>query len=343
MIEKAAIIILTQSSEVRRTYLKTTLYFLFRFFNAAYQYPVRILVESDYQERWKEEIRLSVRSQYRHLISFKEIKASCFDTPPFIDSNRLARNLSAMPVPYWRNERYRAMCRFWLTDFFDYVTDLDYYMRLDDDALIEEPIHLDLFQLMVEKGLTYISNMVHIDCPVCCYGMKDFFKSLIVDDLSKQTILETLYHPSHINPSMISNLLDKPLMRSDESVIVAPMPMMYYNNFHVTDLRFWRRPEVVKALHQVDQTGNTFYFRWGDAPIQTMIVHLFGVGKEGTIKFRYSKRLQRESFEDNIGHFHSFMPADYDNTSCVSYKPANGANGAVSEKNTNKVPDVIRL
>jgi hypothetical protein len=51
----------------------------------------------------------------------------------------------------------------------------DYVMRLDDDSIIEETIP-DIFNWMKDKNLIYSSNLLHVDCGICCYGMKDFFK-----------------------------------------------------------------------------------------------------------------------------------------------------------------------
>ena len=45
---KSAILILTQNTIERKIYLKTSLYFLFRNFNARFKYPVIILHEGDY-------------------------------------------------------------------------------------------------------------------------------------------------------------------------------------------------------------------------------------------------------------------------------------------------------
>ena len=337
-VAKAAIVILTQGSEVRRAYLKTTLYFLFRHFNAKFSYPVRILVQSDYQENWRDEIRQSVRLNFRHLISFVTIDDADFLTPKFIDRDRLDANLKAAPVPYWRNECYRNMCRFWLVHLPKYVADLDTMMRLDDDALIEEPIQIDLFSVMRERGISYVSNLVHIDCPVCCYEMRDFFVNAASGDYGRIANVTKMFHRASIKPELLKSIL------SCNGSNGAPsgecyMPIMYYNNFHITDLHFWRRKDVIDLVDKIDRTGNIFYYRWGDAPLQTLILHsLLSDNKIGTVKFRYSKRLQREAFDDHDGKLHSYMPHDYDNTTCISYQQQQ------EKPSLNKdVPDIITL
>ena len=38
------------------------------------------------------------------------------------------------------------------------------------------------------------------------------------------------------------------------------------------------------------------------------------------LDFKYSKRLQRESFKDDEGTYHSYMPGNYEENSCISKK-----------------------
>ena len=53
--------------------------------------------------------------------------------------------INVEPVPYWRNDKYRIMCNFWVKHFFNYCKEYDYVMRIDDDSIIEEPITEDMF------------------------------------------------------------------------------------------------------------------------------------------------------------------------------------------------------
>ena len=51
MKQNAAIFYLTQNTPVRKTYLKTSLYFMFKNFNAEHKYPVIILHEGDFDAK----------------------------------------------------------------------------------------------------------------------------------------------------------------------------------------------------------------------------------------------------------------------------------------------------
>ena len=92
---------------------------------------------------------------------------------------------------------------------------------------------------------------------------------------------------------------------------------MYYNNFNIIDVDIWNKPEIQDIVNKIDEQGYIFYCRWGDAPLQTIILSLYDSSRITKVNFKYSKRLQRESFKDDEGKLHSFMPSDYDNNSCV--------------------------
>ena len=175
---KCGIFILTQNTIERKVYLKTTLYFLFRNFNAKYKYPIIILHDGDYDNYSQQEIINSIREEGRNLVSFKQIDKEDFELPDNIDEELLDNCIKLAPVPYWRNKNYRKMCNFWVNHFFKYVQGYSYVMRLDDDSIIEETINNDLFKVMDEKKLIYISNIIHVDCGFCCYGMKETFDKI---------------------------------------------------------------------------------------------------------------------------------------------------------------------
>lgn len=320
---KAAIFILTQNNEVRKTYLKTTLYFLFRNFNAKFKYPIVILHEGDYDDKAQKEILMGVRITCRHLLSFQTLDKDDFVVPDHVDKERMTKCIAAKPVPYWRNDTYRLMCRWWMVHFPKYAKKYDYVMRIDDDSIIEEPIDHDLFTWMVDKNLVYSSNFVHIDCGICNYGMKEFFQSRFPE---KTELINNLFVPSEIAPNTgeVYNKIKSLLaingveVGSTES-IKTWMPSMYYNNFFITKTDFWMREDVQKTIEAIDkESGGLYYYRWGDAPLQSLIVFL--CTDQSQVKravFKYSKRLQREAFKDDEGSLESYMPATYDKTSCM--------------------------
>lgn len=319
----AAIFYLTQNTDVRRTYLKTSLYFLFKHFNATYRYPVIIFHEGDYDAVSQTDILNGIRASCRSLVTFQTLERSDFELPKHIDAHKVAVSVELKVTPYWRNAKYRLMCRWWLMEHRKYATGYDYIMRLDDDSIIEEEIDKDLFVWMKERDLVYASNMVHTDCGICNYGMKEFFASRFPkDDVDKLFVKQEVpsrlvtFHPLRcLLSSMVS-----PLPEIQETMTLW-MPTMYYNNFFITRTEFWRRPDVSETLDAIDRNGSMFYFRWGDAPLQTIVAFLHAKPEQiSRAIFKYSKRMQRESFKGDDGQYHSYMPDTYDKTSCVTDK-----------------------
>ena len=320
---KSAIFILTQNTTERKIYLKTSLYFLFRNFNAKYKYPVIILHEGDYDTESMNEITTSIRKDCRYLIDFKKIDNGDFDIPKNIDVKKMNKCIDSKPVPYWRNKNYRLMCNFWINNFMKYCNDYDYIMRVDDDSIIEEPINTDIFKMIEEKGHNYMSNIIHVDCSICNYGMKEFFEKILPDKIDKISELFMEHSLDNNNPhfarfkKLYLALNDK---EYEGNNVNMAMPVMYYNNFFVTKTAIWKTPEITDIIDKINETGDIFYCRWGDAPLQTIIMKLYDNDKMTKLDFKYSKRLQRESFKDDEGVYHSYMPNTYSESSCISKK-----------------------
>lgn len=318
----AGIFILTQNTPERKVYLKTTLYFLFKNFNSKYRYPIIILHEGDYDNNnEKDEIVKGVREECRELVSFSKIDKKDFSIPEHIDIEKMQKSIDLQPVPYWRNAKYRCMCNFWIKHFIKYTKKFDYIMRLDDDSIIEEPIVNDLFELMKSKDLNYMSNIIHIDCSMCNYEMKDFFSTEFPykEDKLKELFVEHKLNDENPYFQNFKNLY-KIIKNTDydKKEVAMNMPIMYYNNFFIMKTSVWCDEKTIDLIDKIDKSGNIFYYRWGDAPLQTIIISLIDHTKISKIDFKYSKRLQRESFKDNAGNIHSFMPKTYDNNSCIT-------------------------
>lgn len=319
--QNAAIFILTQNTEVRKTYLKTSLYFLCKNFNEKFQYPVCILHEGDYDSDSQREVILSVRESCRHLITFITLDEDDFTLPQHIDKEKMENCIATNPVPYWRNVKYRMMCRWWIVHMKKYARGYEYIMRLDDDAYIEENINDDLFAWMNTNNLLYASNMVHLDCGICCYGMKEFFENMFPDknDVLKEMFVQQKI-PSKCN-HMFRYLLS--ITHGDNQPVIGDTielqsPVIYYNNFFITKTEFWDREDVKDTIQKIDESGNIFYYRWGDAPLHTALIVIHAKKSEcKRCVFRYTKRMQREAFIDDKKESHSYMPPNYSKTSCI--------------------------
>jgi hypothetical protein len=322
----AAIIYLTQNDPIRKAYLKTSLYFTFKHFNAKpeHRYPVIIFHEGDYDPASQEEILCGIRASCRDLVSFQALHPDDFKLPAHIDEVKMNQCIDHKPTPYWRNVGYRKMCRWWMINMHKYVSGYDYVMRLDDDSIIEEPINQDLFAWADQKQLVYASNLVHVDCGLCNFGMYDFFAKTHTDPTSR-AILDKMFINQEVDIRGVKMMGFRALLGvtgdlkiGEAAQLKLKQPIIYFNNFFITKTAFWRQEAVQKTLADIDATGNIFYYRWGDAPLQSLVVALHAKPEEvSKCKFAYSKRLQREAFPGNEKPkvFHAYMPVSYTDSS----------------------------
>jgi Glycolipid 2-alpha-mannosyltransferase len=330
---RAAIFYLTQNTPVRRTYLKTSLYFLFRHFNAVFQYPVILFHEGDFTLKDQEDVLMGIRESCRHWVSFQTMDPEDFKVPSHLDADKVRRVVALKPVPYWRNDKYRMMCRWWLLGFQKYAVNYDYVMRLDDDSFIEEPLTQDMFRILKNKQSVYASNLIHTDCALCCYGMREFFEPKF-KAAGRSELMSELFMPTKIPMKAIQchtfrSVLTLNGVSHIPEELAAWSPIIYYNNFFVMDMNFWRRSDVQELCREIDQNGSIFYYRWGDAPLHTLIVSLLaGPSRIERFRFRYSKRMQREAFHGDDGNFHCYMPREYSQSSCISDRAEKAASAS---------------
>ena len=57
---------------------------------------------------------------------------------------------------------------------------------------------------------------------------------------------------------------------------IRPLPTdrIYFSNFFISRIDWWRAPDVQRFLNAVNASGGIYRFRWGDAPIQTAALRL---------------------------------------------------------------------
>lgn len=318
----AAIFILTRNDPVRKVYLKTSLYFLFKNFNEAFKYPVIIFHEGDFDNKAQEEIFKSVRVGCRSLVSFCKLDDEDFKVPSHIDEDKARACVNLNATPYWRNIAYRNMCRWWIVHMPKYAKSYDYVMRIDDDLFIEEPIETDIIEYASKNNHAYVSNIIHVDCPICCFGFRDL---LVKEFPDKKEFIDSIFQHQQvpIQAYQLAGLRSLLSLTHPNSVLGDKIdlwsPVMNYNNFHITKTSFWLREDVQKLIKTIDESGYIYYFRLGDSPIQSAITMLLAQPNElGRVKFRYSKRLQREAHEAHDGVLYSYMPHTYDKTSDVT-------------------------
>lgn len=145
---------------------------------------------------------------------------------------------------------YQHMIRFFFRDIFLHpsLSDVDLYMRLDSDSVLNTTINL--FKLM-NKHVVYMHNKILNDAPSVVKGLKQFTHSLV-------KVLKV-------------NVKDKRKYR----LTFKKTALIYYNNFEICRMNFFRSVEMFQFINLIDLSYGQFIYRWGDAPLRYISLSLF--------------------------------------------------------------------
>lgn len=125
---------------------------------------------------------------------------------------------------------------------------LNWIMRLDTDTMLTMPLPDYPFAQLAQRGCVYGYAVATFDSAFVSEGLRAFAED---------------YAKAHgLTPSL-------PLTQWGQPV------GMYYNNFEILDLNFFRRTDVREWTQAVDQSFNIFRHRWGDAPLRYLTTALF--------------------------------------------------------------------
>lgn len=149
---------------------------------------------------------------------------------------------------------YQHMCRFFFRDVFLHpsLSDVEMYMRLDCDSILNTTINLFLF---MGNNIVYMYNRVMNDESYVVKGLKEytasFVQTLKIEAKDKERYKNAFKHTV----------------------------LIYYNNFEICRMKFFRSREVLKFTNLVDLSYGQFIYRWGDAPLRYISLSLYASNK----------------------------------------------------------------
>lgn len=154
---------------------------------------------------------------------------------------------------YWDSNKcisYGGMCTFFAFDIFYYLNEMeyDYYARLDDDSYFLSPINYNIFEFMKDNNLTYGYLIKMLEAPHVVQGLFNF----IIDNVDPNSVLDTKYR-----------------FIEDREMVY------YYNNFEIVNIKKYYTNQVKEINKKIHESGNVYYYRWGDAPIRTILLSIF--------------------------------------------------------------------
>ena len=217
------------------TFLRT----FYENFNRRFKYPLIIFypehVENEMHKLW-EDAKNGLNDSFVFLQKLEFLDPEYFPKMEFIGATRHG-------VPY------RHMCRFQsrLIHTHPIMADLEYGWRLDDDSIfLGPPIEYDLFQFMKKNDLSYGFVGFNKDIPGTTQNLWENVTTYAKDNNIKPTFLQCW-----------------------------PPLKVFYNNFEISKLSFWRSDEYIRYFKFIDQLGGIYKYRWGDAPIKGLALSLF--------------------------------------------------------------------
>lgn len=144
------------------------------------------------------------------------------------------------------------MCAFFTASIFDHprLQNVTYYMRMDTDSLITEPLCYDPFEVMHIRRRSYGYRSVGFDADEVTVGMWDLFTNY------------AFTHPS-VAEQLRRNKWEWP-HRNAEGVMEWLGVKGYHNNFEIVKLEAFRRPDVMAWLDELMSVPERAYkWRWG--------------------------------------------------------------------------------
>tara|TARA_Y100000389_G_C17446090_1_gene511684 strand:+ start:1401 stop:2351 length:951 start_codon:yes stop_codon:yes gene_type:complete len=308
-------------SEVKRKEkLKNTLYFLYKNYNDQYKHPVKILHRMKWSDLEKEEIIMGIRENCRNTIEFIELSNDMFKVN--VDEQQLTRTLNIKPTLSWGDKEERIMNRFWIIEFWDFVKEYDYVMKLDDDTIIEEPIKEDFFKIIDTKNFNLLFNMLHVDCGIGNFGLKDYLQLKFQE--KKDEINNYFQTTKLTDGKSIENLkqLFKTITNKDynKPEIDVNQPVVCVNSFFIAKPSFWLDDEIKEILDQIDKLGYIYYYKWSLSSILSLITMVKDKEKISRCIFRMSNECHRSAYIDNDNSIKTNIPSNYTLSGCITSK-----------------------
>jgi len=160
---------------------------------------------------------------------------------------------------------YHLMCAFYSYKIFDHprIRDLTYFLRLDDDSTIREPVCYDPFEYMHVHNKSYGFRETTPDPPFVTEGMWPFVSNY-----------------AQRYPEVESRLTDNNWEWAPKRLWGNYGKDQYFpsydTNFDLVKVAAFRTPKVTAFFNELASDPTRFYWsRWGDAPVRIATVYMF--------------------------------------------------------------------
>jgi len=169
-----------------------------------------------------------------------QLKFICIKEHAFKDDKK---NISFYEPTNSFGLNYRHMCSFWFIDFWKFVEDYDYILRIDEDCIIDFDIP-EFFMLLQNKIAIY--GLWSRDHEYVTHGLNLFTKNFLKENMNLK------------------------------NSIIDHSPSGPYTNVFGLNLRLLRENiNVQKYIEKVKKTDYIYIYRWGDLPLWGEVLFYF--------------------------------------------------------------------
>ncbi|CAO0794216.1 unnamed protein product [Mucor circinelloides] len=229
-------------------------------FNKNFDYPYVFLNEEPFTEEFKGAMR---RAAPDATMKFGLVPESQWSYPSWVDQDKAAQSRKSMDdsgVLFGGLESYHHMCRYQSGFFFDHplLDEYEWYWRVEPGVRFFCDITYDPFLYMEKynKKYGFVVTLLELrdTIPTLWKTVEEYAKSRRIDISENSKLLFPYFRDKNSGDFNLCH---------------------FWSNFEIASLNLWRTPQYRDFFNYLDQTGNFFYERWGDAPVHSLAAGLF--------------------------------------------------------------------
>lgn len=228
---------------------------------------------------WTDNEIADLRAQLPYISFVTCIAPSDWEAPDFRPGESVERG--------FKSAGYRSMCRWyssrvgvsqpWLNckhlskgrhcvQMFRALNAMGYIwvIRVDDDSGFPKLIPYDVVSVMEAKNAMYGFRVMNQDMKPVTKALAEAARYWLVSESITPTFLFDFCDPQSLTG-----------LSSD-----GWSPHIFYNNFFVTNIQFWMRPDIQAWLKLLECANGFHKFRWGDAPVHTVTLAIFASAQQ---------------------------------------------------------------
>lgn len=263
--ENATIMALVKNNEIRA--IERTMRQFEKNFNSKFLYPYTFLND----EPFKQSFIARVRSFTNAEVNFVQIPPDVWNKPDWIDTTKEKENmdrLRKLNVAYAHKASYHNMCRFYSKSFYNLpeMQKYKYYWRIEPNVRFYSDIRYDVFKYLAQTKKIY-------GFTINLYDIDESIETLFPETLK---FLDLGDHYKYVNENGAFQWITENQQNPKKAQVANGYSTCHFwSNFEIGDMDFFRDKPYSEWVDYLDQTGNFYYERWGDAPVHSLGLALF--------------------------------------------------------------------